>query len=98
MDTMRCKQPAFRNIGRPRRDGSAEPGEPSANEWFSSVAINARPRGDRDRVQSMSNDANGGKAALDRIVIAQETLDRVSEMVSPRSSRCALEGRHEDLP
>jgi hypothetical protein len=34
----------------------------------------------------MSNDASGGKAALDRIVIAQETLDRVSEMVSPRSS------------
>jgi L,D-transpeptidase catalytic domain len=44
-------------------------------------------RGDRDRdLEPMSTDPGGAKAALDRIVIPQDALDRIAEMASPRSS------------
>jgi hypothetical protein len=46
-----------------------------------------RARGDRGREAGpLSADPRGAKAALDRIVIPQDALDRISEMVSPRSS------------
>ncbi len=38
------------------------------------------------RVEQTSTDPPGAKAALDRIVIPQDTFDRIAEMVSPRSS------------
>ncbi len=34
----------------------------------------------------MSTDTDGAKAALDRIVIPQDVLDRIAGMASPRSS------------
>jgi hypothetical protein len=37
-------------------------------------------------VGAMATDLSGAKAALDRIAIPQNTLDRIAEMVSPRSS------------
>jgi lipoprotein-anchoring transpeptidase ErfK/SrfK len=40
---------------------------------------------DRDH-DAMSTDTGKAKAALDRIVIPQETADRIAEIVSPRSS------------
>jgi hypothetical protein len=40
---------------------------------------------DRD-VGAATTDLEGAKAALDRIAIPQDTVDRISEMVSPRSS------------
>jgi hypothetical protein len=45
----------------------------------------ARQRRGSD-VQGMSSDLSSAKAALDRVVIPQETADRIAEMISPRSS------------
>jgi hypothetical protein len=45
----------------------------------------ARGRRVRD-VEPVSTDAGGAKEALERIAIPQETLDRIAEMASPRSS------------
>jgi hypothetical protein len=46
-----------------------------------------RGRKDRDRdVGAATPDLESVKAALDRIAIPQDTVDRISEMVSPRSS------------
>jgi hypothetical protein len=45
------------------------------------------PRGSSDRrVEPLSADPPDAKAALDRIVIPQDTLDQIAGMVSPRSS------------
>ena len=46
---------------------------------------NARKGRDKD-VGAMATDLSNAKAALDRIAIPQDTLDRLGEMVSPRSS------------
>jgi hypothetical protein len=48
-------------------------------------AANARRRRDRD-VEPISTDPSGAVAALNRITIPQEALDRIAEMASPRSS------------
>jgi L,D-transpeptidase catalytic domain len=45
----------------------------------------ARQRRDTE-VDEMTTDLNGAKAALDRIAIPQDTVDRITELVSPRSS------------
>ena len=45
----------------------------------------SRGRGGQD-VKPVSTGADGAKAALERIVIPQDALDRVAGMVSPRSS------------
>jgi hypothetical protein len=45
-----------------------------------------RPGVPDGRVEQISTDLPGAKAALDRVVIPQDILDRVTEMVSPRSS------------
>ena len=45
----------------------------------------SRRRGGHD-VKPVSTGADGAKAALERIVIPQDTLDRIAGMVSPRSS------------
>jgi hypothetical protein len=48
---------------------------------------NATPRGGRGgAVEAMSIDPVSAKAALDRIAIPQDTVDRIAEMVGPRSS------------
>jgi L,D-transpeptidase catalytic domain len=58
-----------------RLDGSAE------------AELHGAARGRRDAdVEPMSTDPGGAKAALDRISIPQDTLDRIREMISPRSS------------
>jgi L,D-transpeptidase catalytic domain len=45
------------------------------------------PHGSPDgRVEQISTDPPGAKAALDRIAIPQETVDQIAGMVSPRSS------------
>jgi TPR repeat protein len=45
------------------------------------------PRRQRDAdVASMSAERAGAKAALDRLVIPEDTLDRIAGMISPRSS------------
>jgi hypothetical protein len=52
-----------------------------------SVPNHATPR--RGRVgdaEPISTDSGGAKEALDRIAIPQDTLDRIAELVSPRSS------------
>ena len=46
---------------------------------------NARKGRDKD-VGAMATELSNAKAALDRIAIPQDTLDRLAEMVSPRSS------------
>jgi len=46
---------------------------------------NARKSGDGD-VGAIATDSNPPKAALDRITIPQDTLNRIAGMVSPRSS------------
>jgi hypothetical protein len=49
--------------------------------------LHSPPRGSPDRrVELMSADPPGAKAALDRIAIPQDTLDQIASMVSPRSS------------
>ena len=45
-----------------------------------------RPGGRGRDVEPMSTDPSGAKAALDRIVIPQDALDRIAGMASPRSS------------
>jgi hypothetical protein len=45
-----------------------------------------RPAVHGGRVEQTLTDPPGAKAALDRVVIPQDTFDRVAEMVSPRSS------------
>jgi hypothetical protein len=45
----------------------------------------ARKDGDRE-VRASATDLSSAKAALDRIAIPQDTVDRVAEIVSPRSS------------
>ena len=51
------------------------------------VEPHGRARGGRGRdVEPMSTDPGGAKAALDRIVIPQDALDRIAGMASPRSS------------
>jgi L,D-transpeptidase catalytic domain len=67
-------------------------------QWSVASLVDGRPedsgaesiglgRKDRDRdVGAAATDLEGAKAALDRIAIPQDTVDRVSEMVSPRSS------------
>ena len=44
------------------------------------------PHSGRGGDAELSTDPSGAKEALDRIAIPQETLDRIGEMVSPRSS------------
>jgi hypothetical protein len=51
------------------------------------VEPHGRARGGRGRyVEPMLTDPGGAKTALDRIVIPQDALDRISAMASPRSS------------
>ena len=51
------------------------------------VEPQGRARGGSGRdVEPVSTDPDGAKAALDRIVIPQDALDRIAGMVSPRSS------------
>jgi hypothetical protein len=51
------------------------------------VEPNGNARGHRDRdVEPTLTDPSGAIAALDRIAIPQDALDRISEMASPRSS------------
>ncbi|MGB6539680.1 MAG: L,D-transpeptidase family protein [Xanthobacteraceae bacterium] len=45
-----------------------------------------RPEVHGGRVEQTSTNSPSAKAALDRVVIPQDTFDRVAEMVSPRSS------------
>jgi hypothetical protein len=47
-------------------------------------ADGAASRGRDDK--ATATDLSGAKAALDRVVIPQETVDRIAEIVSPRSS------------
>jgi hypothetical protein len=47
---------------------------------------NARGRRDRDIEPTLTEDPNSAIAALDRVAIPQDALDRISEMASPRSS------------
>src|ERR1700756_974183 len=49
------------------------------------VEPEARARGGRD-VRTAPTDASSAKAALDRIIIPRETLERIAGMASPRSS------------
>jgi hypothetical protein len=46
----------------------------------------ARAGASRRDAQPVPASSDGAKAALDRIVIPQEALDRIAEMASPRSS------------
>jgi hypothetical protein len=49
--------------------------------------VNGTARGSRSRDdKATATDLSTAKAALDRIVIPQETVDRIAEVVSPRSS------------
>jgi hypothetical protein len=51
------------------------------------VEPDGRARGSRDDdVEPMSADPGTARAALDRIVIPEEALDRIARMASPRSS------------
>jgi hypothetical protein len=44
-------------------------------------------RGGRGRdITPMAADPDGARSALDRIIIPQDALDRITEMASPRSS------------
>lgn len=48
---------------------------------------NSAAHGSRDgEAETVSPDVSGAKAALDRIAIPQDTVDRIAEIVSPRSS------------
>ncbi len=52
-----------------------------------SADVVRRAHAGRDRDgEPIPPDARGGRAALDRIVVPPEALDRISEMVSPRSA------------
>jgi hypothetical protein len=49
--------------------------------------VNGTARGSRSRDdKATATDLSTAKAALDRVVIPQETVDRIAEIVSPRSS------------
>ena len=47
--------------------------------------IRRPPRGDRN-AEPAATDVNGAKAALDRVSISQEAIDRISEVISPGSA------------
>ncbi len=51
------------------------------------VEARGRPRAGRGQdIEAIPTDPDGAKSALDRIVIPQDALDRITAMVSPRSS------------
>jgi hypothetical protein len=63
------------------------PGHPdNGAEERDTIVRKGRDRHLDRRLEVISTDVNEAKAALDRITIPQDSVDRIAEMVSPRSS------------